>query len=165
MTNIDKQRIAAVQVLIALGYNFVGGEWRAPAGTVALVAEADAMLALLMGRADALMGCTEGSAEETGGGHRRDRGVRGEALARGEDPRRQGLGRSRGAAPGRRHALKEGPRPLLLYARPRGVGQTLTPRPLSRTCRKSVCNAKAVMTPTETSSVRCSIAMERDVMP
>jgi hypothetical protein len=28
MTNVDKQRIAAVQVLTVLGYNFVGGEWR-----------------------------------------------------------------------------------------------------------------------------------------
>ena len=65
MTNIHKQRIAAVQILTMLGYNFVGGEWRAPAGTVAsLVPEADAMFALLMGRADALMGCTEGSEEE-----------------------------------------------------------------------------------------------------
>jgi hypothetical protein len=66
MTNVDKQRIAAVQVLTAIGYNFVvGGEWRTPAGTTpSLVPEADAMLALLIRRADALMGCTEGSDEE-----------------------------------------------------------------------------------------------------
>jgi hypothetical protein len=54
-----------VQVLTMLGYNFVGGEWRAPAGTAAsLLPEADAMLALPIGRADALAGCTEGSSEE-----------------------------------------------------------------------------------------------------
>jgi hypothetical protein len=55
----------SVQVLAVLGYNFVGGERRAPAGTVAsLVPEADAMLALLMACAEVLMGCTEGSEEE-----------------------------------------------------------------------------------------------------
>jgi hypothetical protein len=65
MTNVDKQRIAAVQVLTVLGYNFVGGVWRATAGTAAsLLPKIDAMLALLIERADALMGCTEGSAEE-----------------------------------------------------------------------------------------------------
>jgi hypothetical protein len=65
MTNVDKQRIAAVQVLNALGNTFIGGEWKAPAGAAAsLIPEADAMLALLMARTDELGGCTEGSAEE-----------------------------------------------------------------------------------------------------
>jgi hypothetical protein len=114
-TNVDKQRIATVQVFTMLGYNFV----RAPAGAAAsLSPEADAMLALLMGRADALMRGTEKSGEERELDHGRDRGLRNHALASGEDPRRQGLGRGRGAAPGRRHAPKEGP-PLLPYARPK----------------------------------------------
>src|SRR5262249_26436781 len=65
MSNVDKQRITAVQVLEGLGYAFVGGEWKAPAGTVAsLVPAADAMHGWLVRRADDLAGCTEGSNEE-----------------------------------------------------------------------------------------------------
>jgi hypothetical protein len=65
MTNVDKQRFAAVQVLDELGYTFISGEWRVPAGaTASIIPEADAMLALLMARADELGACTEGSAEE-----------------------------------------------------------------------------------------------------
>jgi len=63
--SIDRQRITAVQVLEGLGYAFVGGEWKAPAGTVtSLVPEADAMHGHLVQRADGLAGCTEGSDEE-----------------------------------------------------------------------------------------------------
>jgi hypothetical protein len=54
MTIIDKQRIAAVRALEARGYVF-----NDPADI-----EADALHALLVLRADELMGCTEGSPEE-----------------------------------------------------------------------------------------------------
>jgi hypothetical protein len=65
MSNIDKQRIAAVQILEGLGYTFAGGDWKAPAGTVAsIVPESDAMHAQLVRRADDLAGCTENSPEE-----------------------------------------------------------------------------------------------------
>jgi hypothetical protein len=65
MTNIDKQRVAAVRTLEALGYTFASSEWKAP-GTAApsMVPSADAMHGLLMRRADALAGCTEGSDKE-----------------------------------------------------------------------------------------------------
>jgi hypothetical protein len=66
MSNIDRQRIAAVKVMEAMGYAFSEGDWRAPAPTApALLDEADAMHALLVLRADKLRGCTEGSDEET----------------------------------------------------------------------------------------------------
>jgi hypothetical protein len=67
MSNIDKQRIAAVRKLERLGYTFAAGDWHAPAGITAATpasAQADAMHALLVQRADALEGCTEGSEEE-----------------------------------------------------------------------------------------------------
>ena len=65
MSNIDKQRITAVQVLEGLGYTFAGGEWKAPAGTVAsIVREADAMHGCLVKRTDDLAGCAENSPEE-----------------------------------------------------------------------------------------------------
>jgi hypothetical protein len=65
MSNVDKQRISAVQVLQGLGYTFAGGEWKAPAGTATpLVPEADAMHGRLVQRADDLAGCTEGSDDE-----------------------------------------------------------------------------------------------------
>jgi len=70
MSIIDKQRIAAVATLEALGYKFskVGG-WMPPSNVgdtppFQTRAEADAMHALLMARADALEGCTDGSPEE-----------------------------------------------------------------------------------------------------
>ena len=66
MSNIDRQRIAAVRHMEALGYAFSEGDWRAPGPTApALLDEADAMHALLVLRADKLTGCTEGSEEET----------------------------------------------------------------------------------------------------
>jgi hypothetical protein len=65
MSNIDRQRITAVQVLEGLGYTFAGGEWKAPAGTAtSLVPEADAMHGRLVQRTDDLAGCTAGSDEE-----------------------------------------------------------------------------------------------------
>jgi hypothetical protein len=61
MSSIDRQRIAAVQVLEAMGFIFVGGKWQSPRSWAPLVMpEADAMHALLVRRADAL----EGSQEE-----------------------------------------------------------------------------------------------------
>lgn len=66
--DVDRQRIAAVRELEALGYAYRGGEWLAPASVAAaplpLTAEADPMHGALMRRADALAGCTEGSDEE-----------------------------------------------------------------------------------------------------
>ena len=65
MSNIDKQRITAVQVLEELGYTFLGGERKAPPSSVAsLLPEADALHGQLVRRADDLAGCTEGSDEE-----------------------------------------------------------------------------------------------------
>jgi hypothetical protein len=66
MSVIDRQRIAAVKAMEVLGYTFTGTEWQAPvaAGETAMqqvVAEADAMHALLVLRGDKLDGCTEGS--------------------------------------------------------------------------------------------------------
>ena len=66
--SIDKQRIEAVRTLEVLGYTFAGDKWRradndaAPAALVP--AEADALHALLVMRADELVGCTEGSDDE-----------------------------------------------------------------------------------------------------
>ena len=65
--DIDRQRIAAVRTLEALGYGYShrSGEWRPPAAPpLPLTAEADAMHGPLMRRADALAGCTEESDEE-----------------------------------------------------------------------------------------------------
>jgi len=57
MSNIDRQRITAVQILEGLGYTFASGEWKAPAGAVAsLVPEADAMHGQLVRRAHELGG-------------------------------------------------------------------------------------------------------------
>jgi hypothetical protein len=66
MSNIDRQRIAAVKHMEALGYTFSEGDWRAPGPTApALLDEADAMHALLILRADKLAGGTEGSDKES----------------------------------------------------------------------------------------------------
>jgi hypothetical protein len=67
MSMIDKERIAAVATLRALGYTFsLPSGWSPPADASAssCLTESDAMLAVLMRRADALSGCTEGSPEE-----------------------------------------------------------------------------------------------------
>jgi hypothetical protein len=68
MSMIDRQRIAAVKALEALGYTFDGVAWNAPPAAGAspdLVAESDALHSLLVLRADRLEGCTEGSDEAT----------------------------------------------------------------------------------------------------
>jgi hypothetical protein len=64
---IDKQRIEAVTKLQEFGYTFsLTDGWTSPAGSAAALttAESDAMPAVLVRRADALEGCTEGSPEE-----------------------------------------------------------------------------------------------------
>ena len=53
MSTIDRQRIAAVKALEALGYRFRDEKWLAPDATGGSP-EADAMLALLVQRADRL---------------------------------------------------------------------------------------------------------------
>jgi hypothetical protein len=68
--NIDKQRVAAVRKLEALGYSYEGGEWVPASPSVAvgprslMIAESDAMHGVLVQRADALEGCTEGPDED-----------------------------------------------------------------------------------------------------
>jgi len=68
--NNDKQRIAAVRQLEALGYRYEGDEWvpaspSAAAGPRSLMtAESDAIHGVLVQRADALEGCIEGFEEE-----------------------------------------------------------------------------------------------------
>jgi hypothetical protein len=65
--DIDWQRVAAVQTLEALGFKFQAGEWMPPATAatpLSWLANADDLHGALMSRADALAGCTEGSAEE-----------------------------------------------------------------------------------------------------
>jgi hypothetical protein len=67
VSNIDKQRVAAVRKLERLGYTFAADEWHAPPGMIVATptsTQADAMHALLVQRADSLEGCTEGSEEE-----------------------------------------------------------------------------------------------------
>ena len=63
MSDIDRQRIQAVQKLQHLGLAWHLGEWRDVANTE-FVYEADAMHAMLVRRADNLAGCLEGSSEE-----------------------------------------------------------------------------------------------------
>jgi hypothetical protein len=68
--NIDKQRVAAVRKLEALGYSYRDDELvpaspSAAAGLRSLMtAESDAMHGVLVQRADALEGCLEGSGKE-----------------------------------------------------------------------------------------------------
>jgi hypothetical protein len=59
MNNLDKQIMAAARDLDAFAHNGF-----TPAWAELLQIPADKMHALLVERADALMGCTEGSAEE-----------------------------------------------------------------------------------------------------
>jgi hypothetical protein len=67
VSNIDKQRLAAVQKLEQLGYTFAG-EWMHPANdrsvAVLVPAVTDPMHALLVQRADELENCAKGSVEE-----------------------------------------------------------------------------------------------------
>jgi hypothetical protein len=62
MSNIDKQRIAAVRSLEAIGYVFHDHDWIGP--TTPATFEADAMHALLVLRADQLEGFAEDAPEE-----------------------------------------------------------------------------------------------------
>jgi len=62
MSTIDRQRVAAVRLLEAMGYVFRGHEWVGPA--IPATFEADAMHALLVLRADAIEGFSERSDEE-----------------------------------------------------------------------------------------------------
>jgi len=65
VSNIDKQRIAAVRKLEQLGFTFAGDDWMHPTNNAASApAITDALHALLVKRADDLEGCTEGSHEE-----------------------------------------------------------------------------------------------------
>jgi hypothetical protein len=65
MSTIDKERIAAVATLKALGYTFTPSTgWSLPTGAAPHYApECDAMHAILIHRADTLAGCAEGSPE------------------------------------------------------------------------------------------------------
>ncbi len=68
MSTIDRQRIAAVRMLEALGYRFDGQTWRRreagqPNATGDLVAAADAMHDELSGRLEDLAGATGDSDE------------------------------------------------------------------------------------------------------
>ena len=53
---IDRKRIAAVRTLETLGYSYRNGEWMAPTAV--------ALTPVLMWRADARPGCTDGSVED-----------------------------------------------------------------------------------------------------
>ena len=66
MSTIDKQRIAAVRAMEAMGHTFNGIEWTAPTGGTAFAAgaESDAMHSLLVLRADKIGYANEGSDEE-----------------------------------------------------------------------------------------------------
>jgi hypothetical protein len=65
--DIDRQRVAAVRTLEALGFRFQAGEWLPPATAptpLSWLVNADDLHGALMQRADAFAGCTEGSVEE-----------------------------------------------------------------------------------------------------
>ena len=65
--DLDKKRRAAVRALEALGYTYRNDEWSPAAVTITpvpLTAEADTLHGVLVRRADALAGFTEGSQEE-----------------------------------------------------------------------------------------------------
>lgn len=64
MSNIDRQRYRAAELLERRGYRWDGVEWMPPQRAPEFTREADAMHALLVRRADALAGSTEGSDEE-----------------------------------------------------------------------------------------------------
>ena len=66
MSEIDRQRIAAVRTLESLGYSFRNGRWHPPihSAKATSLAEGDAMHSLLVQRADVLIGCTDGSADQ-----------------------------------------------------------------------------------------------------
>lgn len=66
LSQIDRQRVAAVRHLEAAGYRFERGAWHEPGAAdvsapAGVLEEADAMHVRLVLRADALGGCTEAS--------------------------------------------------------------------------------------------------------
>lgn len=63
MSEIDRKRITAVELLEAQGYTFDGSKWRPPVEQP-FWPEADRLHALLMDRAEVLSGCIEDSPEE-----------------------------------------------------------------------------------------------------
>jgi hypothetical protein len=63
VSTIDRQRVAAVRKLEAMGYTFAAGDWMQPANDAAPPLTDD-LHALLVKRADELASCTEGSDEE-----------------------------------------------------------------------------------------------------
>jgi hypothetical protein len=65
MSDIDRQRIAGVKTLLTLGFTWHEGRWvQPPTLATSLLPDADALHALLVDRADQLMGCIENSADE-----------------------------------------------------------------------------------------------------
>jgi hypothetical protein len=61
MSDIDRQRIAGVKTLLALGFTWREGRWVKSAALEAPVRpEADALHALVVDRADQLMSCIAG---------------------------------------------------------------------------------------------------------
>jgi hypothetical protein len=64
MSNIDRQRVAAVRKLEEMGYTYAAGDWMQCANDAIAPAIADDLHALLVKRADELAGCGEGSSEE-----------------------------------------------------------------------------------------------------
>jgi hypothetical protein len=63
MSDVDRRRIEAVSALEALGYSFSVGLWHSPRRALNSP-QADAMHSLLVQRADALIGSTDGSADQ-----------------------------------------------------------------------------------------------------
>ena len=61
MSVIDKKRFAAVALLEAQGCRYESGRWLTPDGSQFEAVDGDALLALLINRADYLMGATEES--------------------------------------------------------------------------------------------------------
>ena len=64
MSNIDKQRVAAVRKLEQLGYTFAAGWMHPTYDTAPAPAITDALHNLVVKRADDLEGCAEGSDED-----------------------------------------------------------------------------------------------------
>jgi hypothetical protein len=66
MSQVDRRRISAVRTLEALGYSFHADRWHPPllAPAQRRWTEADALHRLLVQRADTLIGCTDGSADQ-----------------------------------------------------------------------------------------------------
>jgi hypothetical protein len=60
MSEVDRRRIEAVSALETLGYSFSAGRWHSPSRALHSP-QANAMHSLLVQRADALIGCTNGS--------------------------------------------------------------------------------------------------------